>query len=94
MQKRWKFGWFHLLLLGVFLYFGYLGYEQQIQLDEIASQQVEVKVRLEAVKAENEKLQAEKERLGQMAYVEKVAREELGLVKPGEMPYVSARGGN
>lgn len=94
MQRKWRFGWFHVLLLGVFLYFGYLGYEQQIQLDEIAGQQAEVKARLDAVRGDNERLQAEKAQLSQEAYVEKIAREELGLVKPGEMPYVSARGGN
>ena len=75
MQKKWRFGWFHVLLLGVFLYFGYLGYEQQIQLDEIAGQQVEVKARLDAVKEDNAKLQAEKTQLSQEAYVEKIARE-------------------
>lgn len=94
MQRKWKFGWFHVLLLGVFFYFGYLGYVQQIQMNEIADEQAQVKTRLEAVKADNVKLQAEKARLSQEAYVEKIAREELGLVKPGEMPYVSARAGN
>ncbi len=36
----------------------------------------------------NEKLEEEKKQLQTPEAIEKVAREELGLVKPGEVPYV------
>ncbi|CQR72945.1 hypothetical protein SpAn4DRAFT_3405 [Sporomusa ovata] len=39
----------------------------------------------------NNTLIAEKEKLSTAAYIEKVAREQLGLVKPGEVPYIPSR---
>ena len=43
---------------------------------------------LEELKEENAKLEAEKEELSKPSNIESIARKELGLVKPGEMPYV------
>ncbi len=37
---------------------------------------------------QHDELQVEKERLGTNAYVEEVARRDLGLVRSGEQPYV------
>ena len=37
----------------------------------------------------NEELSREKDNLNKFEYVEKVAREELGMTKPGEVPYIS-----
>ena len=48
------------------------------------------RIRLEQLKQSNQSLAEEKVRLSNPAYVEKVARDELGLVKPGEVPYIPA----
>ena len=45
--------------------------------------------RLNKAKQINEELSREKDNLNKLEYVEKVAREELGMTKPGEVPYIS-----
>lgn len=44
--------------------------------------------RLAALQAENGRLSERLQRLNDPEYVEKLAREQLGLVKPGEVSYV------
>lgn len=44
--------------------------------------------KLQALEAENRELRERLERLNDPDYVEKLAREQLGLVKPGEISYV------
>lgn len=74
-----------LLMLGYFLYM-YAGQEQQMRLldNEIGAAQAHI----ETLKSQNEAYQRERDLLQTDSYVEKVAREELGLVKPGETPYI------
>ena len=43
---------------------------------------------LDEVKAHNEALKAENEKLMDDSYIEKLARENLGMTKQGEMPYI------
>lgn len=43
---------------------------------------------IQELREKNEKLEKEKESLAKPEAIEKVARDELGLVKPGEVPYV------
>ena len=70
-------------------YFSYICINQQLQLYAIQQETKTVKEKLEqAVECKNNLL-VEKEKLGTRNYVEKVAREELGLVKPGEVPFVT-----
>jgi cell division protein FtsL len=45
------------------------------------------------LKAETERLKQERQLLQTDAYIEKVAREDLGLVKPGETPYIMGQQG-
>lgn len=44
--------------------------------------------RLEALRVQNEVLQERLQRLADPEYVEKLAREQLGMVRPGEISYV------
>ena len=44
--------------------------------------------RIAELEQSNKSLADEKSKLSSPAYVEKIAREELGLVKPGEVPYI------
>ena len=51
---------------------------------------------LSAAQEENNHLQAEKTHLGELPYIEKLAREELGMTGAGELPYAPGKrsGGN
>ena len=51
-------------------------------------------VPLAAAQAENDRLQAEKTHLGELPYIEKLAREELGMTGAGELPYAPGRRAN
>lgn len=90
MRVKRKFSWFRLLLTVLVFYFGYVGVQQQIHISNIETEKETANVRLAEAQKLNQELREEKQRLRQAVYVEKVAREELGLVKPGEMPYISS----
>lgn len=90
MQSRRKLSWFRLLLVILIAYFGYVGFNQQIHLNDIEREKELAGLRVEEGQKINKELAEEKNRLKQAGYVEKIAREELGLVKPGEMPYISS----
>lgn len=87
-QKKSKFSLYRLLFLIVVGYFIYVIGMQQYEILKIHQEEVDVDIKLEQVKRENEMLKNEKAQLNDPAYIEKVAREELGLVKDGEIPYI------
>jgi cell division protein FtsB len=58
------------------------------QVWSVNSQIAREEQRLEALREENARLEARLERLEDPDYLEKLARERLGLVKPGEKSYV------
>ncbi len=93
-QKRRKskhFSWFRLCILIMAGYFCYVVIVQQTELYQIRRETEAVNGRMAEVHDINSSLTAEKEKLSTAAYIEKVAREQLGLVKPGEVPYIPAR---
>jgi len=45
---------------------------------------------MEQLQQINANLNDERTKLNKPTYIEKIAREELGLVKPGEIPYIPA----
>lgn len=47
---------------------------------------------LRLLRAQNAQLEGEKQRLQDDAEVERIAREQYGLVRPGETPYVAVEG--
>jgi cell division protein DivIC len=85
------FNWFILILIGVGIYFSYTVVEQQIHLNAVAEEKRATELHLTEEKNLNKELNEEKAKLNDPAYVEKIAREELGMVKQGEMPYVSSK---
>lgn len=89
MQGKRKLSWFRLLLVILIAYFGYVGFNQQMHLNNIDREQKIAALRVEQGQKINKELIEEKNKLKQVDHVEKIAREELGLVKPGEMPYIS-----
>lgn len=58
-------------------------------LSQVEEQTIIAEERLNKAKQINEELSREKDNLNKLEYVEKVAREELGMTKPGEVPYIS-----
>ena len=89
-RLRGSFDWFIVLVAVVLLYFSYTAISQQLHLNQIHQDYQAAQTRLEAAKKENDALVQEKSQLDDLGYIEKVAREELGMTKNGEMPYISA----
>lgn len=90
MSYKRKFSWFRVLLAIIIVYFGYVNFNQQVHLNNIDREQELANSRLLEAERINNELVTEKDKLNQIEYIEKIAREELGLVKPGEMPYISS----
>ena len=80
MKKRTGFNWFALIMFVVIAYFGHVGKNQRI-----------ADKRLAAAQAENEKLRKQYEELQNLDNIERLAREDLGLAREGELPYQPAR---
>ena len=75
--KRIGIGIMVLLLLG-----------QAYRLVAVYQEKQHIEQQLQELKQRNEELEQEKAKLQDPKTIEGVAREELGLVKPGEVPYV------
>ena len=90
MQGTYKYRikWFNLIAIVLSLYFMYLCIGQQSQLNAINNEADAVRVQLAQSQQMNTALKEERAALHDRKYVEKLAREELGLVKPGEFPYM------
>lgn len=90
-SRKFRIKWFRLAMFVVAGYFIYLIVGQHGQLSAIESESKAAQQRLEQVTQLNSALNEEKKQLNSPTYVEKLAREELGLVKPGEVPYIPAK---
>lgn len=73
------------VLLLCYFVFAIIG--QTVQYYQLKSRLTELEGELEAVKQENTRLNSEIESLQDPAYLELIARRELGLVKPGEIVF-------
>lgn len=89
-RHRYRVKWFKLVAIGLSLYFMYLYVGQQSQLNAINSETESIRMELTQFQQMNTALKEERDALNDRRYVEKLAREELGLVKPGEVPYIAA----
>jgi len=79
--------------LAVMIVVGYCVYSlasQQIGLNAVKRETEAARARVEQLRQLNKASVDEKNLLSTPAYVEKLAREELGLVRPGEVPYIPA----
>lgn len=91
MKKRKGFNWFALLMLMIVGYFLTVLTTQQIHLSQVSESQYLAEKRLEAAKQENDKLKKQYAELQDVENIERIAREDLGLAKQGELPYQAAR---
>ncbi len=71
--------------------FGYTFCMQQSHLNEVEEDRAVALTRLEEARARNTALKEERDGLNKPEYIEKVAREELGMTRHGEMPYIAAK---
>ena len=86
-EKKRGFNWFVPILALIVLYFSSILISQQLYLNQVSRDQAASDARLQAARQENEALLQEKEKLNDTDYIERVAREELGMTKAGEIPY-------
>ncbi len=91
VKKHKKCHWFSLILCGLILYFSFSLISQQTRLHQIKAEQANAEARLAAARSEHEALLQERENLHRPEYIEKIAREELGMAREGELPYYSGR---
>lgn len=90
-QTRKRIRWSRLLFIVLLGYFLYLCAGQENQLHMLDSQVSATQERLQFLQAQHAAYEQERQLLQTNGYVEKVAREELGLVKPGETPYIPGK---
>ena len=88
-RKKKKISWFRLGLLSLIGYFAYLCIGQQYQLYATNREAEAVQHQLEQMRQIRQELSDERERLNDTAYIEKLAREQMGLVKSDEVPFIS-----
>jgi len=74
---------FFILLAG--LYFAVLFAGQYLKLHRLRQSLAEINAEIEAARATNAEMRAEIERLHSPSYLEQIAREELGMVREGEL---------
>ncbi len=90
IQSGRKVDWFLFVLIVIVGYFSWTLVNQQVHLNAVNDSCEAAQVRLEEARQANEELRQERDQLEDPAYIEKVAREELGMTRKGEMPYISA----
>lgn len=88
VRRKYRIRWFRVLVLLTAAYFIYLAVEQQFELYTIQRETYALRSRIAELEQANQSMTDEKIQLSSPAYVEKIARDELGLVKPGEVPYI------
>lgn len=91
MRKRKGFNWFALMMFAMIAYFSTVLISQQVHLAHVNESQRLADKRLEKAKETNEKLRKELAELQDINNIEKLAREDLGFTKEGEMPYQVTR---
>lgn len=88
--RKYRIRWFRLAVMMTVGYCLYVLAAQQMELNAVKRETEAARTRVEQLKQLNQSYSEEKVRLSTPAYVERLAREELGLVKPGEVPYIPA----
>ncbi len=87
-KKRKKFKLIHGIFLFVFLYITLIYYNQHKLLKELEAKRDKNILEVEKINTEIRELEAQIENSDSLEFVEKIAREELGMVKPREIIYI------
>jgi len=90
-NQRRQINWFVIIMIIMFLLAAFKLGEQAITYRDLSQERIKAEERLKAAQEENDRLSQEKEQLNDPEYIEKLAREELGMTKNGEIPYVYSK---
>lgn len=82
-------GWL-LVALCVLIYGVYAIGDKAMTISQLNGDMDQARLRLEEAQRENQQLKDENASLSDDAYIEKLAREELGMTRKGEIPYIYA----
>ncbi|NLY86553.1 MAG: septum formation initiator family protein [Tissierellia bacterium] len=85
-KKKLRLG--RTLIILLILYVGFILLNQRKLMNELNSKKEKIQLEIETLKAEIDALNEEIENSHSLQFVEKVAREELGMVKPREIIYI------
>jgi cell division protein DivIC len=85
--RQRNINWFAVVMVVIIMYCASILGSQQIYLSQADDDYAAAKSRLAAAEKENEALKAEQQQLNELGYIEKVAREDLGMTRAGELPY-------
>ncbi|OGO76775.1 MAG: hypothetical protein A2Y23_05720 [Clostridiales bacterium GWB2_37_7] len=88
-MKAAKFNFKRLLMTAFVLYTAVTLINQQVAIGKLTTIQNEKKQKVESIKLENQKLVELIKNASTDASIEKMAREQLGLVKTGEKVYIN-----
>ena len=87
-QKQEKRKVTRVLWAVLFLYVGYIFVQQQIRLHDLRVEEKEVSAEIEQAQQENKELTHIMDIMDTNEYIEKVARQKLGFVKPDEQVFI------
>ncbi len=90
-RSGWMPNLFTVIVVVWLLAFGYTFWMQQSHLNDVADDRAVAAARLEEARARNEALKKERDSMDKPEFVEKVAREELGMTRSGEMPFIAGK---
>ena len=82
-------GWL-LVTLCVLIYGVYVIGDKDMTISQLNGDIYQARLRIEEAQKENQQLKEENAILSDDAYIEKLAREELGMTRKGEIPYIYA----
>lgn len=88
VKKKVKMNFIMIIFFVALIYITYLLVQQQTVLNSYVEETEYYKSKIEYEEAINEKLREMKELYSSDVYIEEVARDKLGLVKPGEKIFV------
>lgn len=89
MKKR-GFNLKKVLFIITVVYCCFILITQQIRINKIKKETVSYQSELKLLQVKNQKLQDEVRMSKSEMYIEKLAREKLGLIKPGETPVINS----
>lgn len=89
-RRKYRIKWFRMAFMLVVGYCLFVVVNQQLELNAINREADATRAKLEQLKQLNTSYAKEKSQLSTTQYVEKLARDELGMAKPGEVPYIPA----
>lgn len=87
-KKKYKIDYLRVLLIVGFVYFSMTFIKQQLEINEYNVKINSTKEDIVAAKEQIQSLNETKEKVNDSEYIETVAREELGLVKPYEKIFI------